>query len=351
MSSIRRRVAIAVAFLGAALVFHGGCAEPPYIGGSCAVNDDCQSMYQNVPGTGCVSGSCQCLDPSHKICCARGESPLDCFLSCRPCDECASGTEGCPSGCQADTECPGPPDARCGTGRCVEGKCTVEVNPGPLPSQIRGDCQRVECSATGEALVLPDPSDFYDDGEQCTTDICDPNGPQHEPLFDGTTCPNSGTGRCLAGTCVDCYQLDPSMITCPGNLVCDYTQCVPGHCVNGIPDSAETDVDCGGPCRPCYIGMGCLSGSDCQDKVCATSICKAPTCQDGVHNDAETGVDCGAPSSCPLCGAGQGCKTSADCSSGVCWAGVCETASCFDGVRNGEEAGIDCGPVCSIPCP
>jgi len=350
MHSVGRNAALAVVFLGAALVSYVGCAEAPYLGGSCAVNDDCQSEYQSVPGTGCVNGSCQCLDPSHKICCARGEAPPDCFLSCRPCEECAVGTEGCPSGCQSDAECPGPPDAQCGIGRCVEGECALEIKPGPLASQLRGDCARVECTVTGEVVTVEDVADLYNDGKQCTYDSCSPSGPLNEPLPNGVTCPESGAGRCWEGSCVDCYDADPNMNDCPAGFACDGTVCVVGHCTNGVPDGGETDVDCGGPCRQCYIGQSCQMGSDCQEKVCTMGACKAPTCQDGQHNNAETGVDCGAPS-CPLCDAGQGCETAADCASGVCWAGACEEPSCFDGVRNGDEAGTDCGPVCDVPCP
>jgi len=351
MHSAHRSAAVAVAFLGIALFSPGGCAEVPYIGGSCQVNDDCQSEYQNVPGTGCVNGSCQCLDPSHKICCARGETPPDCFLSCRPCEECAVGTEGCPSRCQSDAECPGPPDARCGTGMCVEGKCTVEIKPGPLPSQRRGNCMRMECTVTGEVVSVEDVADFYDDGNQCTYDSCQGSEPSNVPLANGVTCPNAGAGLCYEGECVECWSVAPASNSCPAGKVCTGTVCVPAHCDNNQLDPGETDYDCGGVCRPCPPGDDCASGADCRDKVCEMGACKFPTCGDGVKNDAETGLDCGAPSSCPLCDAGQGCETAADCASGVCWAGVCGAPSCFDGVRNGEEAGTDCGPVCDVSCP
>lgn len=353
MRSSRQVAAVLLSLLSLGIFSHGCGKETPYIGGQCETNDDCLSETQQLPGSACIDGTCQCADPSWKVCCARGEEDAGgCFVACRPCDECMVGTEGCPSGCQSDAECPGPADARCGVGRCIAGECTLDVKAGPLPSQVRGDCQRVDCTVTGEVEAIADPSDYYDDGNQCTTDFCDGATARSEPLFDGTTCPNSGAGRCLEGICVDCYQPDPSMITCPFTLVCDYKKCVPAHCVNLTFDPAqgETSMDCGGPCNPCPIGLACVTGADCQSGSCQ-GTCKAPTCNDGIMNNAETGVDCGAPSSCPLCGPGQRCVTGADCSSGVCWAGVCEAPSCFDGVRNGEEAGTDCGPVCSVPCP
>jgi len=262
------------------------------------------------------------------------------------------GTEGCPSGCKNDAECPGPPDARCGTGRCVAGECTVEIHPGPLPSQLRGDCQRVECSINGEIVTVEDVGDIYDDGNQCTYDSCGPTGPLSEPLPNGITCPVAGAGRCSEGACVDCQVGDPNMNDCPVGFACYGTSCVPGHCFNFQTDAnlGETDRDCGGPCHPCPPGDTCITAADCIEHVCAGSVCKVPTCNDGVENDSETGPDCGAPS-CPLCGPGQGCDGAADCASGVCWAGACDAPSCFDGVRNDEEAGIDCGPTCGVSCP
>ena len=350
MYRAQRGAAGAVALLAAVGLSYGGCSTP-YIGGECAANADCQSEFQNLPGSGCVSGRCTCLDPSHHICCERGDMEVDCFLACRPCDECAVGTEGCPEpGCESDDECPGPPDVRCGEGRCVQGECQVEIRPGAVSSQRRGDCEEVHCSATGEVISVSDPSDFYNDGEQCTSDTCGADGPRNEPLVNGAGCPVSGAGRCWEGECVDCWFGDPSMNNCPAGYGCDGTACVPLHCVNNQIDGGETDYDCGGPCRPCPPGDSCVSGADCRDGICATGLCKFPMCTDGVHNDAETGLDCGAPS-CPLCPAGEGCLTGDDCESGVCWAGICEAPSCFDGVRNDDEAGIDCGPVCDVSCP
>jgi len=119
--------AAVLACLPLAVLAYGGCSDKPLMGGACEVDADCQSEFQLVPGTVCRSSRCECADPAHRICCGRGEHPPDCFLSCRPCDECAVGTEGCPSGCQSDAECPGPPDPRCGVGRCQDGDCTLKV--------------------------------------------------------------------------------------------------------------------------------------------------------------------------------------------------------------------------------
>ncbi|WP_438007153.1 hypothetical protein WME89_53025 [Sorangium sp. So ce321] len=142
------------------------------------------------------------------------------------------------------------------------------------------------------------------------------------------------------------------MLDCPNGLACDGTRCVPAHCVNNRLDAGlgETDLDCGGPCRPCATGLHCDMGSDCQDRVCTGGVCASPTCADGTKNGDETGVDCGKDG-CPRCPVGEGCAKPADCASGVCWAGLCQAPTCTDGVENGDEGGIDCGGEgCELPC-
>ncbi|AUX49130.1 uncharacterized protein SOCE26_106750 [Sorangium cellulosum] len=69
-----------------------------------------------------------------------------CLRECFPCDERAAGTPGCEKECRSDAARPGPPSPRCGTGRCVDALCEVEINGGILWSQVRGDCRQLECT-------------------------------------------------------------------------------------------------------------------------------------------------------------------------------------------------------------
>jgi len=72
--------------------------------------------------------------------------------------------------------------------------------------------------------------------------------------------------------------------------------------------------------------------------VCnADEIC-GPSCDDGVHNSDETDVDCGG--ACDPCGAGSQCALGADCESNLCLAAsqLCLAAECGDGVVNGDES-------------
>ncbi|XXT15240.1 hypothetical protein WME94_33815 [Sorangium sp. So ce429] len=354
MSPVNPCVVTLIFLTSSTLIF--ACGTGPYQGGTCAVTDDCESEYQYVPGTICIDGFCECGEPGKVPCCARGEREPDCFVECRLCAECAEGTAAC-SGvidpadrCESDAECPGPPDARCGAGRCVDGLCEVEIRPGPVDSQVRGDCMRSVCNESGDVETLQDPYDVYDDGNPCTLDVCAVDTPQNLILED-VTCPSTGGGRCHEGACVQCVAEDATLL-CPGGLACDGVWCVPPHCENGARDSGqgETGFDCGGPCRPCHSSERCREATDCASGVCTNGSCMLPTCSDGVKNGDETGADCGAPS-CPRCPAGQGCRTGADCTNGVCWSGVCEAPSCTDGVKNGDERGVDCGGEgCEAAC-
>ena len=50
-------------------------------------------------------------------------------------------------------------------------------------------------------------------------------------------------------------------------------------CTNGMMDSAETDVDCGGgDCPRCNIGLACTEDGDCSSDACVSNICaESPT--------------------------------------------------------------------------
>ncbi|MGK4005600.1 hypothetical protein WMF31_23440 [Sorangium sp. So ce1036] len=355
MTGSRSHYVVALSFLMGSTLFYA-CGEEIYTGGLCAETDDCHSEYQNVPGTICVGGQCVCWEPGTGICCARGQEEPNCILECRPCHECGVRPAECegipepPGWCDTDADCPGPPDAVCGMGRCVENRCELVIHQGPIASQIQGDCKEVHCTAGGKLVELPTILDPYDDGNQCTLDTCD-NGTPRNPSFYRVACPLIGDGFCHKGQCVECYSGDPTMNECPAGYGCDHVLCVPVHCVDNQISPGETDRDCGGPCRPCATGLRCARSSDCEDGVCRAGVCRLPACDDGAKNGPETGKDCGG--GCPRrCPAGEGCLTGADCESGVCWAGACQAPTCTDGIENGDELGIDCGgELCNSACP
>ncbi len=92
-------------------------------------------------------------------------------------------------------------------------------------------------------------------------------------------------------------------------------------CVDGILDGDETDVDCGGTCRPCAADAACTAPTDCQAGTCTDDACDATTCTDGVQNAYEGDVDCGF--GCGPCAIGDTCYFTTDCGTAECVDGVC----------------------------
>ncbi len=126
----------------------------------------------------------------------------------------------------------------------------------------------------------------------------------------------------------------------------------PDGCQNSERDGDETDVDCGGSCRPCPDGYHCEVNEDCQSSNCADGVCEESleSCVDGEQNQDETDVDCGGVL-CPGCQIGAACNVDADCLSDYCEGGVCAIApTCFDGIKNQDETDVDCGGLVCSKC-
>jgi len=371
-------------------IFVDNTCTPPV---PCEELVDCYSEGNYELGTECRNNQCLCPDwegMSPLPCCLKGADPFNCKRQCRPIEDCepepcagdagqatasssgagggmgaggqGGGGEGGAGGasvweCVTASDC-GTIDPLCGTIGCDNYKCNINIKIGPIASQLRGDCTRRDCDVTGHLIAVDDPSDWYNDGKECTMDYCKFDSsaklsePVNEPAWSGFGCPETGAGVCFDGKCVEC--LDGIGEVCGNGFACDSFYCVPVLCTqeeNGMVNSPlETGVDCGGSCRPCFNPQGCLEGADCVDGVCMGGTCALPTHSDGVQNDNETGVDCGCLN-CAPCPDGFGCDKGDNCNSGVCWGGKCQAPSCNDGRQNGEEAGIDCGPPCNSPCP
>jgi hypothetical protein len=254
----------------------------------------------------------------------------------------SSGDVG--AACNESSDCTAP-ESECRSNACDDGMCgyAFAASGAELSAQVAGDCKRVVCSGTGSEVSEDDASDGYDDGKDCTEDVCTDDGPRNQPLPSGSPCGDDDQGKCNgAGLCSECVANDD----CPGEA-CVQNTCVPLSCTDQVLSDDETDVDCGGPdCVPCDSGQGCQIGSDCSSGTCEGDVCQAGQCEDGIQNGDETDADCGG-SSCPSCGPGQGCSTDTDCTGLECSGTTC-LANCSDGVRNQNETGVDCGgPDCS----
>eukprot|EP00457_Paulinella_chromatophora_P000113 gb/GEZN01000113.1/.p1 GENE.gb/GEZN01000113.1/~~gb/GEZN01000113.1/.p1 ORF type:complete len:1515 (-),score=132.07 gb/GEZN01000113.1/:2359-6903(-) len=124
-----------------------------------------------------------------------------------------------------------------------------------------------------------------------------------------------------------CYYWWPNWIWDPLTI----TVC---PCFNGVKDSNENGVDCGGPCAPC-------------------------PCNDLLLNNAESDIDCGGK--CKGCTYGKKCRSNVDCAAGLaCNCGTCKfpkpysecstcptCGTCKDGLWSMGEEQVDCGgPIC-----
>ena len=147
--------------------------------------------------------------------------------------------------------------------------------------------------------------------------------------------------------------------TCSKNSDCKSKSCMSGRCkktscADGLKDGDETGIDCGGSCSACQPGERCLKDSDCLSEYCRENKCRneaseasaynGPDCSNGVRDTKETDVDCGGE--CQKCADEKKCAKDADCLSEYCAQGACKAQSCTDGIKNQNETGTDCGGPC-----
>jgi len=133
------------------------------------------------------------------------------------------------------------------------------------------------------------------------------------------------------------------------------TSAEPAHCKDGAAGDGESDIDCGGECRPCNEGKVCSVSRECLSGLCrldgTTGVCAAPSCSDGVlSRPSETDVDCGG--SCTVqCQDGKACRAKEDCASGYCANFICSAADpCTNLAKDGTETDVDCGGSCAARC-
>ncbi len=201
----------------------------------------------------------------------------------------------------------------------------------------------------GEPDWPGDCGDSHDDpcpaGQACVERYC------YDVCLDSMDC--EPAEACVEGTCQSYAQQCQQHTECiDSHWYCKDGACAkfPGgesSCFDDIFAGDETDLDCGGPCAPCYVDQACLENADCRTDACEDNVC-VPTCTDGFRNADESDVDCGG--SCLLCAVGRRCEFGTDCIDGVCVTGFCRGATCDDDVHNGNETGLDCGGPCN-PCP
>ena len=290
---------------------------------SCAAGDACQNgvcVSASVCGNGVVEAGEQCddgnvvngdgCDSTCQIECSTGltncggvcvDTTQD-EQNCGACGAtCASG-EGCQSGVCVAVCIPDCNGKNCGDDGCggVCGTCD-----GSSPVCHEGVCGPA-CLANAECTNLQCCDLAIDGG------TCDPF------TTNAATCPQ-GEARC--GTCANprqCLSIrsNERCGSCFNNctesgLVCDVgtLTCIELVCPAGQTDCGGVCVDIAvdnGNCGGC--GVTCGAGETCQSGACVLT----DHCLNGVKDADETDVDCGG-ADCPLCQENQLCNSASDC--------------------------------------
>ncbi len=175
------------------------------------------------------------------------------------------------------------------------------------------------------------------DATRCKKD-CAPNDAACKPL---PTCQEQG----------NC----PKDTVCKDNSDCRSRYCSPAtkkcaepSCSDTVRNGDESDVDCGGSCRPCAIGKGCSSkDANCGSGNCANGKCSEPDpCKNRKLDAVETDIDCGGRC-VARCGIDDQCEGDLDCEDSLsCVDNVCakkedETGGAGDGVPVSTEKDSD----------
>jgi len=243
----------------------------------------------------CVNNAC---DVNGKKWCDSGSwSDVD------YCDNCGNKDSSCLVACQEDV-CDTTANKRCSSGSWITTNycdyCALE------DSDCAISCAEGECDTTNKKACTNGKWNATTYTDLCvikeinvTIMTCN----DHGNCTIGFSC--SRDSECDSGSCAD-------------------NKCVESTCSNGIKDSDETDIDCGGECDKCRSGRTCIINLDCSSNLCDSGICvRVDRCDDGILNGDETGIDCGGTcqNKCRLgrtCNVVEDCESTLTCVSGTC---------------------------------
>jgi len=249
------------------------------------------------------------------------------------------GDAGCADGqvaCGPTADCPGL-GTTCLTTVCNGCCSTANAAAGTACSDNGGKV----CNGAGKCAGCLAPTDCPAQTTVCKVNACDANA---------HTC---GTTNVAKGTACS----DSNGVVCDG-----LGACVAAHCADGLKDSDETDVDCGGAqCvgqgKTCAAGLGCAAASDCTSAApCNGNDYTAPsTCNGSNLCVAGSPVDCAATAKvcnaigCVACNGANDCPaTGNECIARTCNANACGTS--FLGSSHVMSTGQTSGNCQSLVC-
>lgn len=347
-----------------------GCED----GQNCLVGSDCKSKVCETNAMGflkCVSPPCGDLEVTGLETCDDGntasgdgcsdtckvEKGFNCPNpgTCVDIDECAEGTDNCPTG----TECvnlPGSFTCACGPGQAWDGMmCVNGCGDGDLKAPEACDDGNITNGDGCTENCIKEPGYFcMGEGPGSCVDI-DECATMADTCLDTENCVNtvgSFTCECTkAGTkeCSNvCIDVSEDEFNCGD---CDNV-CLPNQsCVTGTCCPAPADALCGGACTDTksdeancgMCGNACMAGGTCVMGTC----CELPNTACGTQcvNTQTSASHCGACDN--ACGAGLSCVSGKCCMAPA--NAVCGGA-CTDTLTDAANCG-GCGIVCMAPTP
>ncbi|MCB9628598.1 MAG: hypothetical protein H6725_14580 [Sandaracinaceae bacterium] len=235
-------------------------------------------------------------------------------------------------GCVAASDC-GVSDF-CVTYTCsAMNTCQVSytANGTPLPGQVAGDCQRLECDGAGATVSRAFNSDLPVDGNQCTSDVCTAGVPSNPILPLNTPC-GSGDFCNGSGTCVDCNSAAQcGTSTFCQTFTCNSNTCGVSNTANNtpLPGGSQTAGDCRElRCNGAGGTTNAVLNSDLpnDNNQCTTDTCSAgtPTFTNVAINTAcGSGDFCNGSGACVDCNMASQCGTSTFCQTFTCNSNMC----------------------------
>ena len=252
--------------ISAVTVYAGGCAEVAKTGGECGptLDDDNE----------CTEDTCRDGVVDH--------SPAPPGTECTFLDQ-----KGTCNGTACEVKCVKPncpTETPCIALNCEQEVCVVTLEITPMLEDLsKKDCMVPQCDSDGNLVAVPgdDPPDS--DPAACVRKACMNGMSVDELRAPEEPCGDMMDRVCDAsGKCVEC--LVGTSVGCPSDEICyDAQDPKCSTCHNGIKDSDETDVDCGGAsiCRRCTKGEKCDVVTDCdydpasnsETQFCSQGVC------------------------------------------------------------------------------